>query len=185
MYDALAEKVNPTLVPHAATAAELMTANPLSIREEATVTEAIRFLSDRGISAAPVIGVGGRPVGVVSQTDIIVHERERNEPGCSAPPFFHDMDLTAPAKEGPRTGEVPPALDPMKVRDIMTPTVFSVSLETPANQVVDYLVGLNVHRLFVVNKQGVLVGVISALDALRRLQQRAGCESDGCPRWPR
>jgi len=171
MYDALAEKVKPTLVLHAATAAELMTANPLSIREEATVTDAIRFLSDHGISAAPVIGVAGRPVGVVSQTDIIVHERERSEPVRSAPTFFNDADLTAPVKDKPRTSALPPALDPMTVSDIMTPTVFSVSLETPANQVVDYMVGLNVHRLFVVNGQGVLVGVISALDALRGLHQ--------------
>jgi len=175
MYDTLAEKVNRPMAPRAATAEELMTANPLSIREEATVAEAIRFLSDHGISAAPVIGEGGRPVGVVSQTDIVVHERERSEPGCASPPYFNDADLTSPAKEEPRTGAISSAIDPAKVRDIMTPTVFSVPADIPANQVVEYMVGLNVHRLFVVNRDGVLVGVISALDVLRRLKPRACC----------
>lgn len=174
MYEALTDKAIPPLVLHAATAEDLMTANPRSIREEATVAEAIRFLSDHGISAAPVVGEGGRPVGVVSQTDVIVHERERREPPGTAPTFFHAGDLTARATEVPRADASPLAPDPSQVRDIMTPTVFSVPLDIPANQVVEYMVGLNVHRLFVVNRDGVLVGVISALDVLRRLKPRAG-----------
>jgi predicted transcriptional regulator len=138
MYNALAEKVHPPMVLPGATAENLMTANPLSLREEATVAEAIRFLSDHGISAAPVIGKRGRPVGVVSQTDIVIHERARSEPSCATAEFFQALDRTA---------------------------------DLPANQVVEYMVGLNVHRLFVVNRDGVLVGVISALDVLRRLRQ--------------
>ena len=35
------------------TAADLMTANPLSIRESATVAEGTRFLTDKGFSARP------------------------------------------------------------------------------------------------------------------------------------
>ena len=175
MYDALAEKVNPMMVLPGATAEELMTANPLTIREEATVAEAIRFLSDHGISAAPVIGKRGRPVGVVSQTDIVIHERARSEPSCAAPDYFQAIERTAPAAGEARPGKIPPAGDQTRVRDIMTPAVFSAPKDLPACQVVEYMVGLNVHRLFVVNRDGMLVGVISALDVLRRLQQRACC----------
>jgi CBS domain-containing protein len=171
MYNALAEKVHPPMVLPGATAENLMTANPLSLREEATVAEAIRFLSDHGISAAPVIGKRGRPVGVVSQTDIVIHERARSEPSCATAEFFQALDRTAPAAGAERTGEMPPAGDQTRVREIMTPAVFSAPADLPANQVVEYMVGLNVHRLFVVNRDGVLVGVISALDVLRRLRQ--------------
>jgi CBS domain-containing protein len=52
-------------------AAEMMTPNPVSIRQDATVTEAAAFLTSRGISAAPVIDEAGRPVGVVSRSDIL------------------------------------------------------------------------------------------------------------------
>ncbi|MCI0464259.1 MAG: CBS domain-containing protein [Gemmataceae bacterium] len=57
----------------ARTAADLMTPNPLSIRHSATVSEATAFLAGRGISAAPAIDEAGRPVGVVSSTDILIH----------------------------------------------------------------------------------------------------------------
>jgi CBS domain-containing protein len=52
----------------------------------------------------------------------------------------------------------------------MTPVVFSVSPEAPARRVVGDMLGLKVHRLFVVGSDGVLVGVISALDVLRHLR---------------
>ena len=52
----------------------------------------------------------------------------------------------------------------------MTPVVFAVSSEVPARRVVGDMLGLKVHRVFVVDVGGVLVGVISALDVLRHLR---------------
>jgi CBS domain-containing protein len=45
----------------AATAADLMTPNPVSIGQNATVKEAVAFLSDRGFSAAPVLDEAAGP----------------------------------------------------------------------------------------------------------------------------
>jgi CBS domain-containing protein len=53
-----------------------MTPNPVSIREGATVREAVELLTGRGISGGPVIDEAGRPVGVLSRADILVHDRE-------------------------------------------------------------------------------------------------------------
>src|SRR5262245_45057673 len=63
----------------AETAADLMTPNPVSIAADATVKEAAAFLADKGFSAAPVIDRAGRPVGVLSQSDLVVHQREKAE----------------------------------------------------------------------------------------------------------
>lgn len=60
------------LILRARTAAEMMTPNPFSIGQNATIREAAAFLTGRGISAAPVIDEAGRPVGVVSRSDLIV-----------------------------------------------------------------------------------------------------------------
>jgi len=60
-------------------------------------------------------------------------------------------------------------VDMTLVSDLMTPAVFCVSLDTPAASVVEQLRELNVHRLFVVDGNGILVGVITALDVVRRL----------------
>src|SRR5947209_4400841 len=66
----------PRLTLQADTAADPMSENPVSLREDASVQEAIALMTDRGFTAAPVIDEGGRPVGVISVTDILVHDRE-------------------------------------------------------------------------------------------------------------
>lgn len=131
----------PALCLRAATAADLMTSNPVSVRAEATAADAVALLTSRGYSGAPVIGESGRPVGVLSQTDLLIHAC-----GSSASP------------------------ERTRVRDLMTPVVFTVTLDTPAEQVVQQMLALKIHRLFVLDETGVLVGVISAIDVLRHLQ---------------
>ena len=60
-------------------------------------------------------------------------------------------------------------VDTTPVRDLMTPAIFCVALDTPAWGVIDQMRELNVHRLFVVDSAGVLVGVITAMDIVRHL----------------
>jgi CBS domain-containing protein len=157
----------PALGLRAETAAELMTPNPVSIPANALVGEAITLLTDRGFSAAPVIDDAGRPVGVISRTDILIHDRESGgEPAGPAP-----ADAAGPADEPfRREGFQVHGVDYTPVGDIMTPTVLCVAPDTPARKVVEQLLRLNVHRLFVVDEGGVLVGVISAADVLRHLR---------------
>lgn len=119
------------------TAADLMTENPLSVREVATTSEATRFLTEKGISAAAVIDEAGRPVGVLSATDLLIHQRE--------------------------------SVCDTLVSAVMTPIVFSARTDEPATAVVERMVSLNVHRLFVLDESGVVVGVISAFDVMRHL----------------
>ena len=126
------------------TARDLMTDNPVSIRADSTVPEAIRLLAGRGISGAVVIGESGRPIGVVTDTDVLIHEHER---------------LERPNSERSDLG---------LVRDVMTPAVFTVRPTTSARLVAEQMVALNVHRLFVVDETNVVVGVVSALDILRQ-----------------
>lgn len=158
------------LVLAANTAGDLMAPNPLSISEKATVKEATAFLTEKGFSAAPVIDDAGRPVGVVSKTDIVVHAREKVEYLKPAPEYYQRSDLTAPSGEALGTGFQVENVDTTLVRDIMTPAVFAVTPETPARDFVEQILALNVHRLFVVDRAGVLVGVVSALDVLRQLR---------------
>jgi CBS domain-containing protein len=134
------------LTLEAARAADLMSASPMSIQAAATVPEVVAALTGRGLSAAPVIDERGRPVGVVSRGDLLVHERERLR--------------AAPAAQA----------EPTRAADLMTPVVFSVTPDTPAHQVVEQLLNFNVHQLFVVDDNQVLVGAVGVLDVLRRLR---------------
>ena len=161
----LRTKAPPRMVLEAFTAEDLMTPNPISIHADASVQEALAMLTDRGFSAAPAIDDAGRPVGVLSRTDLLVHQRER---GASLPlGELPDWDVP---RHRPREGFGVEVVDPARVRDIMTPIVFTVLLETPARQVIEQMLALRVHHLFVVDEDRVLVGVISPLDVLRHLQ---------------
>ena len=155
----------PVLTLDAHTAQELMSANPVSLRADASVPEAVALMTDRGFTAAPVIDEAGHPVGVLSRTDILIHEREQVRHAVPA----EEREEGRPRR--PRhEGFSIEIVDSTSVRDIMTPTVFTVSLDTPATTVVRRMCELKVHQLFVVDEDNALVGVISALDIVRRLR---------------
>jgi CBS domain-containing protein len=61
-------------------------------------------------------------------------------------------------------------VDTTRVRELMTPTIFSVFSDTPAPNVVAEMLKLRVHHIFVVDHGGTLVGVISSLDILRNME---------------
>jgi CBS domain-containing protein len=144
-------------------AEEIMTPNPRSIRGDASVEEAIAFLVDTGYSAAPVLDEAGRAIGVISRTDVVVYDRARVLLPSSKATYFETRE---PGPVGP-AGEPPPLV---RVADLMNPEVFTVARDTPLADVADRMVALNVHRLFVVDDDRSLVGVISALDLLACLR---------------
>ena len=131
------------LTLEAETAADMMTSNPVSIRGNATIQEIVTLLVDKGFGAAPVIDEAGRPMGVVSRSDVLAHIREAQA---------HTQHSYTPRAD-----------------DIMTPIVFSVAPDMSAVKVLQEMAALKVHRLFVVAGGGSLVGVITARDILSRL----------------
>jgi CBS-domain-containing membrane protein len=141
-----------------ATAAELMSPNPISINADAPIDEATALLTDRGFGAAPVIDAAGRPVGVISRADILIHERER----------LHRLRPSTDVR-GAR-GFAVEEIDPTCVVDVMTPAVFSVAPDTTTVHIVEQMRDLRVHQLFVVDEGGSLIGVISALDLVRHMR---------------
>ncbi len=162
--------MNATLQAHsealtlrAQTAADLMAPNPVSLRADATVAEALQFFTNKGITAAPVIDEAGHPIGVLSRSDLLVHQREMTDHPASSAAYYHDVSLKAPSR-------MPTAGEGATVAELMTPAVFSVAPDTPVRRVVEEMLALHVHRMFVVDEGGFLVGVISAMDVLRHLE---------------
>jgi CBS domain-containing protein len=130
------------LTLQADTARDLMTPGPVSLHAAATVVEAMSFLTARDFGAAMVIDEAGHPLGVVTKTDLLVHARERG-PGLEP--------------------------DDTPVSEVMTPAVFSVRDVATARSVVEQLLTLNVHHLFVTDPAGIVVGVVTPVDVVRHL----------------
>jgi CBS domain-containing protein len=151
------------LILTAQTAEELMAPNPISLRANATIPEALALMTDRGFSAAPVIDEAGRPIGVLSRTDVLVHEREQVRHALPV------EDVYAEGRRSRHEGISIEIADSTPVSDIMTPTIFTVNVNTSAAVVDKPMCDLKVHQLFVVDDDDSLVGVISALDIVRSL----------------
>jgi CBS domain-containing protein len=154
----------------ATTANDLMTTNPLSVQGNLTVRQATTFLVNKAFSAAPVIDEAGRPIGVLSQTDLLIHQKESLTGSPSSTEYYARDELTEEASPLVAAAIETLDLDETFVRDVMTPVVLSVSPETSAKKVIEQLLKQRVHRLFVVDETGVLVGVVSTVDVLKRLQ---------------
>jgi CBS domain-containing protein len=167
MHATLAESLRP-LTLKAGTAAELMTARVVSISEAAPLREAVATLVDHGFSGAPVVNETGRAVGVISLSDIVVHDRNSPAYAKAVPEYYIRSDLRAQVGENVGGFQVE-AVDRTAVRDVMTPMVCSVSPDTPARQVIEEMLLLHVHRLFVIDAEGVLIGVVSMTNVLRKL----------------
>jgi CBS domain-containing protein len=156
------------MILEAVTASDLMVPRPITIADNATLQEAVLLLTDHQFSAVPVVDGLGRPVGVLSQADVLRHDGLEAE---AFPHYYTEAELTL------RSGEHLPGdfqvgeIDRTLVREIMSPVVYSVRPDTPADVVIEEMVALRIHRVFVVDGKEKLVGVISTIDVLRTLKE--------------
>lgn len=152
------------------TAADLMTPNPVSIRASLTVKEAATVLTDREIGALPVIDEAGRPIGVLSSSDIVRHERHKAMYVPKPVKAFRETEMTLASGEHLTQGFEVEVTDPTRVQEIMTPTILTVSEDDPTERVLADFLAFKVHHLFVVDAAGAMVGVIGMSDILRHLK---------------
>lgn len=169
MSDSSRHKQPVVLALRAETAAELMTDNPHSIRHDATISEAAAFLVNHEISAAPVVDDAGHAVGVISHTDVVRHDSQTALTDPHDAEYYRAVDRRCPPAL--RETTYGKKAEAVRVCDVMTPTVVQVSTQDTAVSVVAKLLALKIHRLFVADRTGTLVGVISTLDVLRCLHR--------------
>lgn len=85
-----------------ATARDVMTRRVVSVASDTPLAEVARILDRRQISGMPVLSREGHILGVVSRTDLLRHDTER-EPGLRAAdamtPWAVSLEETAPIGE--------------------------------------------------------------------------------------
>jgi CBS-domain-containing membrane protein len=171
----MTDVINPTslstLILDGITAAELMSPHVLSVKAKLEIEDVIGLLLDKGLHAVPVIDEEGDPIGVLSRSDIVAHDRKKIQ---------HLQHEEQPEEVSPLGEAQAPSVNvsrvPRCVREIMTPVIYAVQPETPAKSIVQHMPVLGAHRLFVIGTDGTLLGVISSLDLLRHLHEpRSKC----------
>ncbi len=126
------------------------------------------MMIDLGVAALPVVDSDHRPVGVLSQTDIVRHDREKTDYPLRVADFYGrvvleraDMGLSDLHIEN---------VDTALVTEMMTPLVYAVKPEASLVEVVRLMLEKHIHRVFVLDATGVLIGVVSTFDVLRQLE---------------
>jgi CBS domain-containing protein len=151
-----------------ATVATIMSHTTYCVRPDVSVETLASLLLDHRMSGVPVVDADGRPVGVVSKTDLLRHLHERGDTPESAehrPP--KDVAALGPGFHAVR-------VDPTTVREIMMPMVFAIGQDTPIVDAAALMAGESVHRLAIVDDDLAIVGIVSTLDVVRWVAEQAG-----------
>ncbi|MBB5801203.1 CBS domain-containing protein [Saccharothrix ecbatanensis] len=136
--------------------ASLMTREVVKVDVGAPFKEIAAVLTDGAFSAVPVVDTDGRPIGVVSEADLLPKEEYRGgtEPG---PSVFARRDTKQRWRQAQGT----------TAADVMTTPVTTIGPDAPASAAAHKLAVEGVRRLFVVDSDGRLVGVLSRRDLLK------------------
>lgn len=125
---------------------EYMSNKPIQLNADDSLSFVINIFERTHISGAPVVNEQGDYVGVISKTDLVASKL---------------------IKLLPRLNEVTAA-------EIMRPgKPITVSKELPLEQAVDMMLDKQIHRLFVVDETGKIVGVLSSFDVMRAIKRPA------------
>ena len=133
-----------------ATVKDVMTAEVVAVRRDATFKELAAVLRRYRVSALPVVDDAGRVLGVVSEADLLAKEALA-DPGVMAE-VLHRKDVRK--AEGLTAG------------DLMTSPPVTAAPEDPIGQAARMMHFMRVKRLPVVNSGGQLVGIVSRSDVL-------------------
>lgn len=160
--------MNPTVL-QLTQAEDLMNCDVVALGLRDTIQDAIALMAEHHVSGLPVVGADDRCHGVLSASDILAfveNEREEAEGNFdvagqwfNAEALSWESVLLSPAAMD-EYGSTP-------IEDVMTTSVITVLLHTPAAEVAREMEDNSVHRVFVVDEQGKLHGVISAFDFVR------------------
>ena len=160
-------------------AREVMTTKVVSVGPDRGTRDVARILIDKGISAVPVVDDEGRPIGIVSEGDLIGHD----EPSGEA---RRDWWLVLLAE-----GEMlhPDFLASLRtpdrrVRDVIVKPVVSVEEDTEVGEIARLLVAHRIKRVPVV-REGRIVGIVSRADLVRVLAEetlKPTLQGGGMPR---
>lgn len=156
-------------------ARDIMSPKVITVRDDWTLSELAAAFTDHMITGAPVVDETGKLIGVVSTTDLA---RQGNSRAVrETVPFDFYLRGWEELSEDTRGFHVEEDSE-LRVRDIMTPVIFSVSIDASLEEMADTMISGRVHRLLVTEGKDV-AGIVTTLDMLKafREQRRGASQS--------
>jgi predicted transcriptional regulator len=164
-----ATQPQPTELTRTRRVKDVMNPDIMTVSDDMTTGELVRFLNEREISGAPVVDSQGHFIGVVSMTDIGRHLSEPSEFVAAHAEFYQDTGNEVTLEDfGPRYVEE----RAVTVRDVMTPVVHHVAATAAVAEAARLMVERHIHRL-VVTQGRQPVGMITSMDLLRVVAEQS------------
>jgi len=116
----------------------------------------VRLIEENRVSAIPIVDPQGKPIGIVSESDLLLKER-RSE---------LEVEAGSPLHMWRRRQERAKA-DGVVAADLMTSPVVTVGAESTVAQAARVMQERNVRRLVVVDQRGNIAGIVSRSDLLQ------------------
>ena len=143
--------------PSDAPVSDYMTHNVVCVTPDLSVAELVLLLVEKRLTGAPVVNDQGMVIGVVSQSDLVRESYDEAEAWVDAEHSPSDR-LKGPAFEPPIGSTV---------AGVMTAAPRVLRESATLRQAGQVMAQERVHRLPIVDEQGVVVGILSTLDLAR------------------
>jgi CBS domain-containing protein len=149
------------------TVGEVMTPNPITVKPETPLQEAIKLLAEKRISGLPVMDDQQKLVGVISDTDLMWQES-----GVDTPPYIMLLDsiiyLQNPARHDK---EIHKALG-QTVGEVMNDNPITIKPTQTLREAAHLMNEKKIRRLPVVDPEsGDIIGILTQGDIIRDMAQ--------------
>ncbi|MEH1781158.1 MAG: CBS domain-containing protein [Nostoc sp.] len=146
------------------TVTDVMSRDPIVVREETPLKEAIQILAERHISGLPVVDDLGKLVGIISETDLMWQET-----GVTPPAYIMFLDSVIYLKN-PATYErdLHKALG-QTVGEVMSKSPIAISPDKTLKEAATIMHDRSVHRLPVLDSMGQVIGILTRGDIIRAM----------------
>ncbi len=146
------------------TVAEVMSHDPVVVKPETPLKEAVQILAERRISGLPVVDDAGKLVGIISETDLMWQET-----GVTPPAYVMFLDSVI-YLQNPATYErdLHKALGQI-VGEVMSKNPLTISPDKPLKEAAKVMQDHKVHRLPVLDSEGQVIGILTRGDVIRAM----------------
>ncbi|MDB9373994.1 CBS domain-containing protein [Nodularia sphaerocarpa] len=143
---------------------DIMTRDPIVLRTETPLKEAIQILAEKRISGIPVVDDVGKLVGIISETDLMWQET-----GVTPPAYIMFLDSVIYLQNpGTYERELHKVLG-QTVGEVMSKNPITISPEKTVKEAAQLMQDHNIHRLPVIDSASQVVGILTRGDIVRAM----------------
>lgn len=142
------------------TAKDIMSKDVITVRADMTVKDLAGLLAEKGVGGAPVVDAGNKPIGMVTESDLIVHDAR-----IQYPTYIHLLDgfIYWPSSLAKFNEEFKKALG-STAGDIMSDEVITAGEDASVEDLATLMTDNEVSRIPIIGAGGAITGIVTKHD---------------------